>query len=315
MESITVKPFKSRIHKNSLAKRIWEHRILYLFLLPCVISLLIFNYYPMYGATLAFRDYSFRLGIMGSPWVGFRHFIDFFTHFMFPDVLRNTIVISLLRIIFVFPAPIILALLLNELRLMKYKSIVQSLSYLPHFVSWVVVVSIMTLIFSPYGGVFNNIRNAFGLESLFILGDARFFYPLLILSDIWKGVGWGSIIYLSAITSISPELYESAALDGAGRLKCCWHITLPSIKMTIGILFIMSMGNILNAGFDQVLLMQQPPNMAISEILDTWILRIGLAQGRFEFATAAGLFRSVVALIVLLITNAIAKKLFDVSMF
>jgi putative aldouronate transport system permease protein len=234
---------------------------------------------------------------------------------MFWDVLRNTIGISLVRTLFVFPAPIILALLLNEVKNPGYKRAVQSFSYLPYFVSWVVVFQIMTLIFSPYGGMFNSIRNMFGLNSIFVMGEAKYFYPLLILSDIWKNIGWGSIIYLAAITGINPELYESAALDGAGRLKCCWHITLPSIKMTIGILFIMNMGNILNAGFDQVLLMQQPANMQMSEILDTWVLRVGLAQGKFEFATAVGLFKSVVALIMLLITNAVVKKTTEVSLF
>jgi len=300
---------------KTLGKRIMEHWILYLFMLPCVISLLVFSYYPMYGATLAFKDYRFSLGIMGSRWIGFQHFIDFFTDVKFWNVLRNTVGISLLRTVFVFPAPIILALLLNELKYPGYKKAVQSFSYLPHFVSWVVVFNIMTLIFSPYGGLFNSIRNMLGLNSIFVMGEAKYFYPLLILSDIWKSIGWGSIIYLAAITGINPELYESAALDGAGRLKCCWHITLPSIKMTIGILFIMNMGNILNAGFDQVLLMQQPANMQISEILDTWVLRVGIKDGKFGFATAVGLFKSVIALIILLITNAAVKKTTEVSLF
>jgi len=269
----------------------------------------------MYGATIAFRDYSFRLGIMGSPWVGFRHFEALFTHFLFWDVFRNTIVIAVLRLIFVHPAPIILALMLNELRLQRYKRVVQSLSYLPHFVSWVVVVSIMTIVFTPHGGIINDIRAAFDLPPLFFMGEARFFYPMLLLSDIWKNVGWGTIIYLSALTSINQELYESAALDGAGRLRMTWHVSLPSIKMTIGILLILSMANILNVGFEQIFLMQQPANMHISEVFDTFILRMGLAQGRFEFATAAGLFRSTVTLIMLLTVNAFAKKFFEVSIF
>jgi len=269
----------------------------------------------MYGATIAFRDYSFRLGILRSPWVGFRHFEAFFGHFMFMDVFRNTVVISALRLIFVHPAPIILALMLNELRLHRFKRIVQSFSYLPNFVSWVVVISIMTIVFTPHGGIVNNFRSYFGLPPLFFMGEARFFYPFLILSDIWKNVGWGTIIYLSALTSINQELYESAALDGAGRLRMCWHVSLPSIKMTIGILLILSMANILNVGFEQVFLMQQPANMHISEVFSTFVLRIGLAQGRFELATAAGLFQSTVTLIMLLGVNAFSKRFFEVSIF
>ena len=309
------KRLKKGKHDKPLITRIWEHRVLYLFILPCVVSLLIFAYWPMYGATIAFRDYSFRLGIMRSPWVGFRHFEALFTHFLFWDVFRNTIVIAVLRLIFVHPAPIILALMLNELRVQRFKRVVQSFSYLPHFVSWVVVINIMTIIFTPHGGIVNGIRASFGLPSIFFMGEARFFYPFLLLSDIWKNVGWGTIIYLSALTSINQELYESAALDGAGRLRMCWHVSLPSIKMTIGILLILSMANILNVGFEQIFLMQQPANMQISEVFDTFILRMGLSQGRFEFATAAGLFRSVVTLFMLLTVNASAKKLFEVSIF
>ena len=307
----TAKP----VYGKPLYVRIWEHRVLYLFILPCVISLLVFSYWPMYGATIAFRDYSFRLGIMRSPWVGLRHFEDLFNHFLFWDVFRNTIMIALLRLIFVHPAPIILALMLNELRMHKYKRVVQSLSYLPHFVSWVVVMNIMTIIFTPHGGVVNTIRNNMGLPSIFFLGEAAYFYPILILSDIWKNIGWGTIIYLSALTSVNQELYESAALDGAGRLKMCWHISIPSIKMTIGILLILSMANILNVGFEQIFLMQQPANMHISEVFDTFILRMGLNAGRFEFATAAGLFRSVITLILLLTVNAAAKRTTEVSIF
>ncbi|MCL2284985.1 MAG: ABC transporter permease subunit [Firmicutes bacterium] len=303
-------------HGKSIAKRIWEHKILYLFILPAVVSLLVFQYFPMYGATLAFRNYSFRLGIMRSPWVGLDHFRALFGHFLFFNVLRNTIVISLLRLIFVHPAPIILALLLNEVRAQKFKRTVQSFSYLPHFVSWAVVMTIMTIVLTPHGGVVNNLRSQFfGLPPVFFLGEASYFYPILILSDIWKNVGWGTIIYLSALTSINPELYESAALDGCGRLKMCWYVSLPSIKMTIGILLILSMANILNAGFDQVFLMQQPANQHLSEVFDTFIIRMGLSNGRFEFATAAGLFRSVITLFMLLVVNASAKKLFEVSIF
>jgi putative aldouronate transport system permease protein len=300
---------------KSLGVQIWKHRVLYLFWLPCIISLLVFAYYPMYGATLAFKDYRYSLGIMGSPWVGLKHFRAFVSSLEFWEVIRNTIVISGLKILLCFPAPIILALLLNELRFSRYKRIIQTMSYLPNFVSWVVVYSLMVAIFSPYGGVVNSIRKSLGLNSIFFLGEARFFYPLVVLSDIWKGAGWGSIIYLSALSGINPELYESAYLDGAGRLKCTWYITLPGIKGTVGILLIYAVGGLLNAGFDQILLLQQPANMLISEILDTFTLRTGLNQGKFEYASAVGLFKAAFGFVLVLVTNHIAKKSFEVGIF
>ncbi|GHT98588.1 protein lplB [Spirochaetia bacterium] len=303
------------LNKKSLARRIWDHRLLYLFIFPCVLSLLVFSYYPMYGATLAFKDYKYNLGILGSPWVGFKHFQTFFTSLEFWEVIRNTLVISGLKILLCFPAPIILALLLNELRFSRFKRVIQTMSYLPNFVSWVVVVSLLIVIFSPYGGIVNNIRKEFDLPSIFFLGEKRFFYPFVVLSDIWKGAGWGSIIYLSALSGINPELYESATIDGAGRLQCTWHITLPGIKMTIGIMFIYAVGGILNAGFDQILLLQQPANMLISEILDTFTLKTGLNYGKFEYATAIGLFKSVFSFLMIYITNHVARKVFEVGIW
>jgi putative aldouronate transport system permease protein len=304
-----------RKSKKTLGKRIWEHRLVYLFILPCVVSLLIFSYYPMYGATLAFKDYKYSLGIMGSPWAGLKHFKAFVSSLQFWEIIRNTVVISGLKILFCFPAPILLALLLNELRFSKLKRVIQTMSYLPNFVSWVVVLSLLTVIFSPYGGIVNNIRNRLGFASIFFLGEERFFYPFVVLSDIWKGAGWGSIIYLSALSGINPELYESATIDGAGRLKCTWYITLPGIKMTIGIMFIYAIGGILNAGFDQILLLQQPANMLISEILDTFTLKTGLNYGKFEYASAIGLFKSAFSFLLIVITNQIAKRLFEVGIW
>jgi putative aldouronate transport system permease protein len=269
----------------------------------------------MYGATLAFKDYSYRLGILGSPWAGLKHFKTFVSSLEFWEVIRNTVVISGLKILLCFPAPILLALLLNELRFSRFKRLIQTMSYLPNFVSWVVVLSLLTVIFSPYGGIVNTIRGRLGLESIFFLGEERFFYPFVVLSDIWKGAGWGSIIYLSALSGINPELYESAVLDGAGRLKCTWYITLPGIKMTIGIMFIYAIGGILNAGFDQILLLQQPANMLIAELLDTFTLKTGLNYGKFEYASAIGLFKSVFSFLLIVITNNVAKKFFEVGIW
>lgn len=305
--------------RNSRLHQLWlqikRHKIIYLFILPCVIFLLVFNYYPMYGAVLAFKSFNYNLGILGSPWVGFKNFEEFMRSPDFWIVMKNTIIISGLKIIFGFPAPILLALLLNEVKGKKFKKTVQTMSYLPNFVSWVVVVSLMTVIFTPYGGIVNNFRKIMGLESVFFMGEKSFFYPMVVLSDIWKNAGWGSIIYLSALAGVSQELYEAATVDGAGHLKCTWHITLPSIKGTIGIMFIFAVGGILNANFDQVLLLQQPANNQISEILDTFVLKTGLAYGRFEYATAIGLFKSVFAFGLMALTNAISKKFMDVGIW
>ncbi len=295
--------------------QIKRHKIIYLFILPCVIWLLVFSYYPMYGALLAFKSYNYNLGILGSPWVGFKNFEEFMKSPDFWIVMKNTIIISGLKIIFGFPAPIILALLLNEVRSKKFKRVVQTMSYLPNFVSWVVVVSLMTVIFTPYGGIVNNLRQHMGLDTTFFMGEKAYFYPMVILSDIWKNAGWGSIIYLSALSGVSQELYEAATVDGAGHLKCTWHITLPSIKGTIGIMLIFAVGGILNAGFDQILLLQQPANNQISEILDTFVLKTGLNYGRFEYATAIGLFKSVFAFALMALTNSISKKFMDVGIW
>ena len=304
-----------QVRTRKLWQRIKKHKVLYLFILPCVVWLLVFCYYPMYGALLAFKDYNYSLGILGSPWVGFQNFRDFMRSPEFWIVMKNTIIISGLKIIFGFPAPILLALLLNEVKARKYKRAVQTMSYLPNFVSWVVVVSLMTIIFTPYGGIINNIRKEFGLDSVFYMGEKAYFYPMVVLSDIWKNAGWGSIIYLSALSGVSQELYEAATVDGAGRLKCTWHITLPSIKGTIGIMFIFAMGGILNAGFDQILLLQQPANTQISEILDTFVLKTGLNYGRFEYATAIGLFKSVFAFALMALTNKISDRYMEVSIW
>ncbi|QHQ60926.1 ABC transporter permease subunit [Anaerocolumna sedimenticola] len=301
-------------YKN-IFRQIKRHKLLYLFILPCVVLLLVFCYYPMYGALLAFKDYNYNLGILGSPWAGLKHFKTFIHSPDFWMVMKNTIIISGLKIIFGFPAPIIIALLLNEVKGKKFKKVVQTMSYLPYFVSWVVVVSLMTVIFTPYGGIINNFRKDLGMEAVFFMGKKEFFYPMVVLSDIWKNAGWGSIIYLSALSGVNQELYEAATVDGAGRLKCTWHITLPSIKGTIGIMFIFAVGGILNAGFDQILLLQQPANNQISEILDTFVLKTGLNYGRFEYATAIGLFKSAFAFALMVLTNKITRKFMEVSIW
>lgn len=301
--------------RKALWTQIKRHRVLYLFILPCVVWLVLFCYAPMAGIVLAFKNYRFDLGIFGSEWAGLKHFQKFITSPEFWTTIRNTLVISGLKILICFPAPIILALLLNEVRAARFKRAIQTLSYLPNFVSWVVVVQLMTVLFTPYGGIVNQVRQMMGLETVFIMGEKNAFYPLVILSDLWKGIGWGSIVYLAAITGVDQELYEAAGIDGAGRLKCTWHITLPGISTTIGIMFIMAIGGILNAGYDQILLLQQPANTQISQILDTYVIQTGIKYGKFEYATAIGVFKSVFSLLLVTTTNHLTKKYAEVGLW
>lgn len=300
-------------------KELWiqikRHRLLYLFVLPCIIWLIVFCYVPMAGIVLAFKNYRFDLGIFGSEWAGLKHFQKFITSPEFWMTIRNTVVISGLKIIICFPAPILLALLLNEVRAAKFKRVIQTLSYLPNFVSWVVVIQLMTIIFTPYGGIFNEVREMMGLDPIFVMGEKDAFYPLVIFSDMWKGIGWGSIVYLAAITGVDQELYEAAMIDGASRIQCTWHITLPGIATTIGIMFIMAIGGILNAGYDQILLLQQPANTEISQILDTYVIQTGIRYGKFEYATAIGVFKSVFSLLLVTMTNYLTKKYAEIGLW
>ncbi len=296
-------------------KRIWKYRYIYLFMVPAIIWYIIFHYTPMFGLILAFKDYKYNMGILGSPWVGLRYFRNFLSDPMFYNVISNTLKISILKIIFGFPAPIILALMLNEVTNSKFKRVVQTVSYMPYFVSWVVVITMLSKFLSPTHGLLNEIRVNMGLDAVYYQGDPKLFYPLVVLTDIWKNVGWGSIIYLAALTGIDPGLYEAAEIEGAGRWAKMWHITLPGIRATIGILFIMGLGGILNAGYEQILLMQTPPVMDKAEILDTYVLRRGLKMSQFGYATAIGFFSSVVSLILVVTVNYISRKYTEVSLW
>jgi len=299
---------------KTLAK-VWSFRYIYLFLVPALVWYLIFAYYPMYGILIAFKDFKYNLGILGSPWEGFRYFKQFLNDSSFYEVLRNTLSISALKLLFGFPAPLILALMLNAISNGKFKRVFQTISYLPHFVSWVVVVTLLQKILSPNVGLINDIRERMGLEPIFFMGDPNLFYPLVIISDIWKGVGWGAIIYLAALTNIDPHLYEAAQIDGAGRWSTLFKITLPCLTPTIAILLIFSLSGILNAGFDQVYLMQTPATLSVSEILDTYVLKTGIQQGQFAYSTAIGLFKSVISLLLIVAVNNISKRLSGTSLW
>lgn len=297
-------------------KKLWNYKYLYLFLIPAVIYYFVFAYIPMYGVTLGFKEFSFNKTIWESDWVGIKYLIQFVEHHNFWTIIRNTILISLLKLSFGFPAAIILALLLNEVRIKWFKRAVQTVSYLPFFVSWVVVMTLFSKMLSPNGGPINELKvKWFGGDPIFFIGDPSWFHFIVVASDIWKHVGWNTIIFLAAISAINPDLYEAASLDGARRFQRMWHITLPGISSIIGILFILSMGGLMSAGYEQIYLMRQPSNLAVSEILDTYIIHTGLRQGYYSLATVAGLFQGVVSFIIIFITNTVSKKATGVSLW
>lgn len=307
---------KIKVHSNkSLWKRMYDYKVLYLFLLPAIIFFFIFGYIPMYGLTLGFKEFRFDTGILMSPWVGLKYVKRFFTYFQFWLLIRNSFFISFIKMLFGFPAPIILALMLNEVRATKFKRTFQTVSYLPYFVSWVVVATMFSKFLSPNQGLINDIRLALGKEPIFFLGQVKYFYIVIVTSDIWKNIGFSSIIYLAALSSINPNLYEAAAIDGASRWKQIIHITIPCIMPTVGILFILAMSGLLKAGYEQIILFQQPPTIPVSEVLETYSVKVGLQQGQYSYATVVGLFQSVVSLILIVTTNTIAKKVSETSLW
>lgn len=302
------------MERKSFAFRrdIWNNRYLYLFILPGAIWFLIFCYQPLYGMLIAFKDYDIVAGVMASPWVGLKYFQDFFHDYNFKPIMINTIMISFLKLLIGFPAPIILALLLNEIRKLVFKRVVQTISYLPFFVSWVVVAGIWyELLTIDQGGIVNTFLMNIGMikEPIFWFGKEQYFWWLMVASDIWKGIGWGAIIYLAALAGIDEELYEASHMDGANRLRQIWHITLPGIRTTIIILFILATGNIMNAGFDQIYVMQNPAVLDKAQIIDTYVMTTGIFQANYSIATAVGLLKSIIGLALLLITNALARWL------
>lgn len=289
-------------------KRAKRMRLLYLFLLFPMASLFIFNYLPIYGLIIAFKDYKVIKGFWGSPWNNFAHFRSAFANPFFERVFRNTVIISVLRIIFGFPAPIILALLINEVGHMPFKRTVQSILYLPHFMSWVILAGILIEVLSPQRGIVGYLFTLFGREPPNLLASTRWFRPMMIITDVWKEVGWGTIIYLAAISSIGPELYESAVIDGANRFQRAVHITIPSIIPAITILFILRLGGILDAGFDQIFNFYSPLVYEVGDIIDTYVYRVGLIDMKFDYSTAVGLFKNVIGVILVVSANVIIKR-------
>ncbi|WFR58027.1 ABC transporter permease subunit [Anaerocolumna sp. AGMB13025] len=306
-------PIRSQTSVASKNRSIWNYilrkRYLYLMLIPAIIYFLVFNYAPMYGILIAFKDFSFKKGIWGSEWIGLENFRYMFQLDNFYTVFKNSILLSLLRILFTFPIPIFLALLLNDIKSSKYQKVMQTLFYLPHFVSWVVIGGILINFLSPVSGIINILIQSLGGEPIFFLAENKYFKPIVILTSIWKDSGWGTIIYLAAITGISSDLYEAAKIDGANKLKCLKYITLPSIKSTVVIMLILRLGSIMNNGFEQIFILQNSKNLGVSEVFETYTYRLGLLGGRYSFATTVGLFTSVIGIIFLLASNKIANKM------
>ncbi|MFA9375792.1 MAG: ABC transporter permease [Lachnotalea sp.] len=299
------KPIKN---KGEFSKYFKQHKWLYIMLLPGLLYFIIFRYIPMGGIIIAFQQYSPFTGIMGSKWVGLTHFKMFFQGSDFWMLLRNTLGISILSLLFYFPAPIILSLLLNEIKNQKYKKVVQTFIYIPHFISWVIVASLTYTLFNINDGIINQIINSVIGHTVNFLGLPQYFRGLIVGQSMWKETGYGTIIFLAALSGVDTQLYEAARVDGAGRWRLMWHITLPAIKGTIIIMLILKVGTILNTGYEQIFLMRNALNVSTSEVFDTYIYYKGITNAQYSYSTASGLFKSVVGLIMVLGSNWLAKK-------
>ncbi len=289
----------------------WRQRYLLLMLLPALAYFVIFHYIPLYGVTIAFKDYKFTEGILGSAWVGLKHFRRLFALESFWQVFKNTLVISLWKFLVGFPAPIIFSLILNEVISSKFKKCVQTISYLPHFVSWVVLGGILTQLLSPSTGPVNIIIKALGFDPIYFLADSRYFRGVLVVSHVWKSIGWGSIVYLAALTTSDQQVHEAAMVDGANRFQRIIHITIPEIMPVITIMLILAVGGLINDDFDQVFNLYNTAVYDVGDVLSTYTYRAGLVNLEYSFATAVGLFKNIISVILVLSTNMICRKIND----
>ncbi|MFH5182972.1 ABC transporter permease [Paenibacillus sp. TAB 01] len=303
------------VTKKSLLSFMWKYKALYLISLPGIIYFIIFKYVPLLGSVIAFQDYNMFQGFTGSKWVGLEHFKRMFAHYDFLNILKNTLLLGLYDLIIAFPAPIVLALLLNELRLVLYKRILQTVVYMPHFLSWVIVAGIGVGVLSPSTGIVNHFIQWLGHEPIYFLGEESYIRSVLIGSGIWRDSGYGTIIYLAALAGINPDLYEAAEVDGANRWRQTISITLPSLLPTIMILFLLHIGKFLDLGFERVYVFLNPLNQNSGEILDTYIYKAGLQGQQYSYTTAIGLFKSLVGLVLIVIGNIFSKKTTGESLY
>lgn len=283
-------------------------------ILPVIVYLIIFSYIPMYGVVIAFKDFKPRLGILGSSWVGFKYFKEFTSSLFFGRTLRNTLMLSGLNLIFGFTAPIIFAILLNEIRVIRFKKTVQTITYLPHFITTVVLASLI-LVFTNSSGFITQIVNSITGHTGSLIGDKAYFRAIYIISDIWQSFGWGSIIYLAAISGISQELYEAAKIDGANKWRQIWNVTLPGMLPIIVIMFILAVGGLMNIGWEKAFLLQTPVTYETSDIISTFVYRKGFEEMNYSYSTAVGLFNSVINLVLLLGANKLSKKINETSLW
>jgi len=277
-------------------------------LIPGLLFFIVFKYAPMYGITIAFKDYNIGAGILGSKWAGLKYFNEFFASPDFLKILRNTIILSFYKLLFGFPAPILFAILLNEVRKMLFKRTIQTVVYLPHFISWVVIGNLVIIMLAPKTGLITNIIMLSAGREINPLMDPGYFRGVLVLSDMWKELGWSAIVYLAALNGVDPNLYEAAEIDGATRARKMWHVTLPSIRGIIVIMLILRVGHILDAGFEQVLIMSNPIVNDISEIIDTYVYKVGLQRAQFSYSTAVNLFKSVIGLMLVAVVNTVSRR-------
>ena len=302
------------VRKQPLTARIWKYRQLYVLLIPALVYVLIFSYGPMYGIQIAFKNYKGALGIWGSKWVGFKHFIDFFNGYYFWDLLKNTLALSLYSLVTGFPIPIIVALILNETA-PKLKKAAQTILYAPHFISMVVLCGMVITMFSKESGVVNTILEALGMERIYFMGEPGAFRHLYVWSGVWQQMGWNAIIYIAALSSVDPSLHEAAAIDGATRMQRIIHINIPTIMPTIIITLIMAVGSLVSVGYEKAYLLQTSLNIDTSEIISTYVYKRGIVDANYSFSTAVGLFNNIINIIMLCLANTISRKVSDTSLF
>jgi putative aldouronate transport system permease protein len=303
------------VQKRLITRSVRKYWDLYLILLPTVVYFIIFKYLPMVGLAMAFNDYMPNLGYFGSPYVGLGFFYRFFSSYFSLTIIFNTLILSALNLLFTFPLPIVLALLLNEMRTKGYKKLIQTVTYAPHFLSTVVVVGMVTSFCSPSTGVVNDIIKFFGGEPIYFMAKREWFRPLYIISEVWSTMGWNSIIFLSALTGIDQQMYEAARIDGASRLQTLNRITFPSILPTVSIMLIINCGHVMSLGFEKVYLMQTDLNLDVSRVISTYVYEQGILKTETSYSTAIGLMNSVVNFILVITVNAISRKVGEVSLW
>lgn len=299
-----------------IKKRSQNHTmVLWLMILPAIVAVLIFHYWPMYGIQLAFRKYSFKAGLTGGEFVGLTYFKQFVTSYQFSRLMKNTFLLCLVNILFNFPLPILMALTFNQIRNKRAKSLMQTVSYMPHFISTVVMVSLLTVLFSPDVGVIGQRLKNSGLVSMNLLGSTQSFLWMYVLSDVWQHCGWNCIIYLAALSSVDTQLYDACRIDGANRFQVICYIDFPAIVPSVLILLILSMGNLLNTGFEKVYLMQNSMNLSVSEVISTHVYKVGMESNQFSYAAAVGLFSTLINFVFLMVTNMLSRRFSETSLW